>query len=670
MSDLKKVNSTLEATTNHSWRHVSQKSKGISHRFQSLLDRYRGACMVGMLTLFVLVAYANSLTNGFVFDDVFIIEKNPLVKGLEHIPDLLLTEYWQGHRKDRTNVTDTALYRPLPLITYNLNYAIGGLDPVGYHAVNVVLHLLVTWLVFRVALLIGLTQTGALVGAILFAVHPLHTEAVTGIVGRAELMMAAGVLGALVLFGRGRTLLAMIVYAAGLLSKEQAVMLPALVGLYLFCFPQPLDSKDPGDLHPARSGEMPPVFSQLASIIWYVAPFVLLLGVYLVLRLEAVGRITSPPVPFIDNPIAEAEWPQRLLTAVKVAGLYLWLCVWPETLSPDYSYQAIPIATSLVESGVLIALVAWGSLLGMAVWCFVRGDRRITFCVGLTAILFFPASNVLIPIGTIMGERLFYLPSAGLCLLVGLGWERLWAAIPSGNLLRFATVCVAGLVCIALTIRTIDRNRDWVNSLTLFQLAAETVPNSAKAHYFLSKVEIAKGNYERADAEYNRAMELYPGYTLTNSKFNTNLGALRIHQERLEEAVEILERAVSLDPQSIDAQFNLGLAYAKQGRYEEAEMCYRRALALDTEAAEPYNSLSYVLRKQEKYREALEAADKALAIKAQFKEAHYNRGRALEALGHIGQALEAYRQVIDLDPSNTGVQKRINALKAGMPEQG
>ncbi len=339
---------------------------------------------MGLLTFLCLLAFANSFSNGFAFDDEAAIVGNPLIKRLADLPTLFTTHYWAGVRSlQQGQDVSGDLYRPLVLATFALNYAVGGLNPFGYHLVNLVLHIAVCILLYEMARQFDLSQGTAIAASALFAVHPIHTEAVTGIVGRAELLMALGVLSALHWYRQGvgplrlplRSALASWgSFLAALLSKEQAMVLPALLVL--------------SDLS-ERKG--PRIWKAWFQSVWpWYLGYGLLLGAYLALRTAVLGRFFSTPnaIPFLDNPLAQADWFTRVCTVAKVAGKYLWLFVWPAHLSADYSYHAIPVATSLREPGVLAGFAAWGGLLGLAAYSALRSDCRIFFAIGLTALTF------------------------------------------------------------------------------------------------------------------------------------------------------------------------------------------------------------------------------------------------------------------------------------------
>ncbi len=493
----------------------------------------------GLLALLAILPFASAFPNSFALDDVPIIVENALIKSLAKLPTLLTAGYWAGFFGPHFGGD---LYRPLVLASFALNYAVGGLNPFGYHLVNLLLHLAVCWALYVLARQLDLSWGGALVASGLFAVHPLHTEAVTGIVGRAELLMTLGVLLAVVWYRRGGgpdrleprfAVASWGAFVLALLSKEQAIMLPALLAL--------------SDLIGVTGRQGRGKWSEISRDVWrrYIG-YLLLVVAYLLLRVTVlrIPFFEGPKgITFLNNPLAYVSWDVRLLTALEVAGKYLWLFIWPLRLSADYSYNAIPLATSIWETAVLLAGVTWIGLLMLGIYAYVRGVRSVCFGVGCTILMFLPVSNLFIPIGTIMGERLFYLPSVGLCLVGGAGWDRLVTWARSAGLyrqLRPVSVGVLALALLLLSTRTILRNQDWRSTETLFQSTAQVVPQSAKVYAV------------RGDSLLDAG--------------------------RFDEAIEALERAVRIEPNYERAYLTLGIAYAMKGRWDEAEAAFRRGL--------------------------------------------------------------------------------------------
>src|SRR5574341_516770 len=215
----------------------------MSHLASRTLTSASTFAALALLVLLAGLAYAATLGNGFVYDDITLIGENKLLKRLDSIPQLLVSDWWKGVEEqigrvrpdDGSPSSGDRRYRPLVAITYVLNYTIGGPAPLGYHLVNALLHAVVSWLLYLVALDLGFSAGASLVAAVLFAVHPLHSEAVAWVVGRPELLMSLGVLAGLWCAIRGYRWLALAAFVCGLLSKEQAVVLPALVVLAEVC---------------------------------------------------------------------------------------------------------------------------------------------------------------------------------------------------------------------------------------------------------------------------------------------------------------------------------------------------------------------------------------------------------------------------------------------------
>lgn len=637
--------------------------RALAARLESLARRRPATVATALLGILVLVAFANALPNAFVFDDLLIIVDNPLVHGIHNVGRLLTAHYWEGTpiNQDRWTAAGPKLYRPLVMATYALNYTLGGLAPEGYRAVNLLLHAAVSVALWALAGRLGWSPAAATVGAVLFAVHPLHTEAVAGVVGRAELLMALGVLGALLWYpgtgrqvpGRGRVGLASLgAFAVGLASKEQAIVLPALLVLTDACTSGP------------RLGLPRRPRAWLLTATRRYGPYLALAAGYLALRWAVLGEFlgASGRPLFHDNPLASVDWQTRVLTAWKVAGHYLWLMVWPDHLSADYSYRAIPLSHSLAEPGVLGGMGVWGILLAVGLATYVRGQRLVSFAVGLTVIAFLPASNLPTAIGTIMGERLFYLPSAGLCLLAASAWDGLRAGVAgraSAGRLTLAGAGVVVLVVTALLARTVVRNTDWRDLQTLWTATARVVPGSCKVHNNLARLT---RNADEVIRESETAEAICPDLGSSDANFNLVYGTALLREGRVDEAIERLETAQVLRT-SFDTNYNLALAYTRKQRWPDAEAVFRNALALAPRSAEVRNGLSFVLRAQERYPEALEAAAEALRLKPDLAEAQYNRGRALEGLGRRAEAATAYEEALRLKPTLGIARARLDGLR-------
>lgn len=388
-----------------------------------------------------------------------LILEDPRIKSatLEHIQQIFTRTYWWPSLED-------GLYRPLTTLSYLFNYSILGAGdrPLTYHAINVLLHAANSLLLFAIGRRLFHHLWAASLAASLWAVHPLTTEAVTNLVGRADVLAAFGVLGALYGHlrwraappGDRRWLIGMAIASMiAAWSKEHGVTAIAVIVL-----------------HDRVRRDRP--LRQLVPAWTAVAVPALL---FVIQRAVVLSGTLPSPVLFADNPIAASPFVTGWLTAVAVVGRYLWLMVWPASLSADYSFSQIELATGTpLEWTAWIVVAAFAAL---TVWLLAR--RQLAGVLLAAAfVVFLPVSNLLFAAGTIMAERLFYLPLAFL-ILASVPMAVMWAE--TARLQKRVVIAIALLVPV-LMVRTIDRNQDWRSELTLWTSTVAAAPQSFKSH--------------------------------------------------------------------------------------------------------------------------------------------------------------------------------------------
>jgi len=497
---------------------------------------------IGSLLAFVAVVYANTLWNQFTLDDGLYITGNPQVTQFSW-PGLLAANHV-------TNV-----FRPVSFATFALNWAIGP-HPFGFHALNLLLHAAVTLLLYFLlcALLEGIAQgrTTAFVAAALFAVHPIHTEAVTSIVGRPELLAAGFVFAAWLLHLRSMPIPGLICFALALLSKESAaVFLPlVLVGDY------------------AR-GKWKPVmrYSEIGG----------LTAIYLGLLWKVQGgRFGQPAIALLDNPLGNLPAKWRILNAVHVAWKYVGLQLYPAVLSCDYSFNQIPIFKDWRHT--LSAAIAAVAVIGIWLWAVARRKSEWILAGGIYFAGFATTANILIPTGTILGERLTYLPSAGICLLVAVVWMRVFEVAQEKREQLLAWAAIVGIVG-ALGARTMVRNRDWKDNWTLFTAAARATPSSAKAHNNLGLLYLNERQTDLAEAEFKSALRIYPGYPDTLASY----GLLEFQRGNYADAEPMMRQALDTstraDPNYDFMAVNLAGLWMQTGDNFDAIQLLNREIA-------------------------------------------------------------------------------------------
>lgn len=598
----------------------------------------RSALLAG--PLLALLLYLPTLGHDFVFDDRGVIEANPLMQDIRDLPNLVAAPYWNAPQHSRT------LYRPLTSVSLALDRAVSGSRPAWFHAVNVALHVLATLLVAGLALeLLPGRPVGAAVAGALFAVHPVHVEAVAGIVGRAEILAAIGVLLAIACHRRalqtpsGRPFLwaggAWAAALGGMLAKESAIVTPLIVLL--------AERMMPG------AGGSAPRGRRLMLHAGYGIAAIGCLGA----RAAVLGTIgIGQPIPFVDNPAASAGSLAGRLTGLGTLARYARLLLWPDRLSADYSYDQIPIIRSLLDPLAVLGLLILAAVVLGGLW-LARRVPAFAF-----ALLFMAASaslttNVVLFIGTLLAERLMYLPSAGLCLLAG--WAVGEATGPTARRLAVGAAIVAVLL---LAGRSWARVPDWKDDFSLYSSAARVSPRSARIRYNLGNGYLKSGRYADAESNYREALRIYPEF----QDARVNLGMALLQMGRPQDALALLEGAARLDPKSADLAVNLGTAYQALGDEARAEAAFRRALELDARSARAWNNLGSIELHRGRAAAAAATIARAVALDPHLAIFRVNLADALNAAARKEEAAEQFREAYRIDPDLPDAHRGLGEL--------
>ena len=516
------------------------------------------------LVLLVLAVFGITLGGDFVGDDRFMIVKNEYLRDPGLWKNFFTEDSWAGSGGSTTN------YRPLPLLSYAVNYWLGGLEPLGYHLVNLGLHMVVVLLVFALGSAVGLSTAGAFFGATIFAIHPLQTEAIAGIFGRMDLMAAAFFLAALLSHGvaRGReasgesarlsSWAAVAFYLGAVLSKEHVVVFPVVALAYDRLW---------GCLERKGAWKQYVGYGVVATV--YVSVWLLLFG-------GKAGGF-SP----LDNALAHVDASARIVSALEVTGLYLKHLLVPVGLSPDYSYGVIlPISSALSWAGALAIL---GAILVLAAGIWLgRRSRIAALALVLTVSTFFLVSNLAFPIGTAMGDRLLYLPMAGIGLLVGLGWDRL-----SGSRLESAKWVVVALA-VLLSVLSVRQALYWRDDFNLLQYAVSVSPESAKVQNNLGYEYLGKDRLEEASHHFRESLDIYPTYYRPLE----GLAAVAYREGDLETALEYSESALELAPDPEKMLGLMGNIHRQSGRLDLAREPWEALLAREPNDPETLSNLA------------------------------------------------------------------------------
>lgn len=507
-----------------------------------------------LVSLLALLASVTSLGNRFALDDLPIILQNTRVHSLAAPWTYLSQTYWPPER-------GPALYRPLTILGFAIEWAVGGGAPLVFHVTTVLLYVAACLAVFWLADCL-LPRPAAVIAALLFAVHPVHVEAVGNIVGQAELLVGlilALAVGAYVrarkqgpLTTRHGVALAAL-YGLGLMAKEHAVVLPGLLVLA-----ELLLVEDRGTGVRRRAEQLlPALLAQLAVLVAFWTVRTTVTG-------GLVGRDWHPAFRSGDTAI-------RIWTALGVVPEWARLLLFPAHLSADYNPQEIPVGSGLGPRQVL-GLVVLAMLAGFVVWAWRRRPVA-AFGVLWACIAIFPVSNVLLPTGIFLAERTLFLPSVGAMLAVAAVLSPLltqWESWIPGKR-RLALALLAGILLAGLT-RSALRQPVWRDNPTLFSQTAKDAPLSYRARAAHAVMLIESGNEADGEQEYLTALRLYRD----DPNLFADLGNWYIGKQRFSEALEMYTRVLELVPDHWSATSRSILCLIQLNRLEEAR---RLALA-------------------------------------------------------------------------------------------
>jgi tetratricopeptide (TPR) repeat protein len=539
---------------------------------------------------------------------------------------------------------EAGIYRPLTTLSYLFNYAVlgNGDNLVAYHWFNFAVHAVNIALVYLLGLLLLEEAPLAFAAAAIWALHPVLTESVTNIVGRADLLAAFGVLAGLLCHvqaaaGAGRRKMAWLAALAlaatvAVFSKENGVVLLAAMAIYDLTFRS----------SPAWRARVSGYFAAGLPV-----------AIFLFMRARVVASVVADPIAFTDNPLVAADFWTARLTAIKVLLKYLGLLVWPLRLSCDYSYNQVPLG----GWGDWKALASLAVCIGAAITAVVcwRRARPVCFFIAFSFAALAPTSNLLFPVGAVMAERFLYLPAIAMAGCAVLAWRvagRRWMRVHSlGRVLLV-------LACAALAIRTWARNSDWIDNATLWSSAAEAAPNSYKTHNNLSATSSAAGKREEALQEADRSLAILnslPDERNVAIPYSNAARSYRIEGDALAsgdqkaawyyKALSVLERGRRID-QARSRQ--LGREFGSSGVYLELGRIYQR-----------------LSRRQE----ALAVLEYGRHV-AQSGEICEELASLYQANGELEHAAVTYMEALTLNPDRTAVAGKLVELYRQMDPRG
>lgn len=635
----------------------------------------RSRALFWLLPAIGILVYANGLSGPFIYDDIPAIVDNGDIRQLWPL--------WQPSAiSDRASIN----HRPVVRLSLALNYALGGLQVGGYHLFNLAVHLccalLLASLVRRtlnVVVLrphfVGTADGLALACALLWMVHPLHSQCINYITQRTELLMALFYL--LTLYcavrafadeaARGWQVAAVAACLAGMASKEVMVTAPLLVLLYDRIFVAGSFIRIWDRRRSLYAGLMA-TWSLLVVLLWSVP------------HGDSIG-FASKVTPWVYAQ-------HQCLMIVRYLGLMLW----PDPLVLDYGYPLrFPLLYVAPYAAVVLGLVA-------ATVITLRSRPMFGFLGAWFFLILAPTSSFIPLAGEVGAERRVYLPAAGAIVLLTItGYIALqWLARRhSGNSARASRwgVALVAVLVVGLGVRTAVRNHDYRSELSIWQAALQAIPLNPRAHNSLGAALASLGRVDEAIPYYQRALELYPlypeaHYNLGNALkdmgqpeqaidhyrqviknragfyfAHNNLGLVLQDLDRPQEAILHFRRALEIRPNFLEGHNNLAIAYHRLGRLAEAVDHFRRTIELRPDYAKGHSNLGLALRAQGDVAGGVRHLRRSLELQPDLVEAHYNLGLALRAQGDMEGAIHHLRRSLQIRPDFARARVDLETLE-------
>lgn len=583
--------------------------------------------------LFVLIGlgltiYSNTLAHNFVWDDKFLIVENYWIKSPIYLPQIFTSEL-------RTfSLMASNYYRPLQSVSYMIDYSIWRLNPFGYHLTNIILHILVSLLVFFLIRLVSKKQDVAFLTSLLFLVHPIHTEVNSYISGRADSLAAIFLLSSFIFYIKHDTttadrikknsyfIFSILAFAFAILSKEAALIFPFILSIYCIAI-----KKQRG----------------LSMYIKQGVFFVLIL-LYIILRLTKLNFLKDYSLLFFPS---STPFLLRFFTSAKIVFLYLRLLLLPLNLHLLRSVAVISQIFTVegILSLMFILILCAGLILAY------RYYRVIFFYYAWFLIALLPTLD-LFPIGVSVAEHFLYLPSVGFFAIVSTG-------IINSSFYKKRIFAVLGIIVLLLfPLLTYRQNKIWKNNLSLYTYLLKYAPDNYVVHNNLGVEYLSRGLYDKAEQELRAALKINPDFALSYN----SLGHLYSLRNLPEEAIKYCKIALTLRPDIPQLHDNLGLAYLSIDKHQDAIREFKLALELNPRYLSSYQHLGMVNYNLGHKEKAIEYYKKAIMLDDKYIPAYYNIGLIFFNDANYQQAYKWWHKAYEISPNDIYIKSALDKL--------
>jgi tetratricopeptide (TPR) repeat protein len=622
--------------------------------------------------------YLNILFNGFVYDDAKQVMQNPYVRSFQYLKEIFTTNVWSF--RGVSGVSN--YYRPMMTLGYLICYKLFGMQAFGFHLISLLLHVLIVCLVFVLTERLTGDRVCAFVAGALFALHPIHTESVAWIAAVTDLELTFSYLLTFGLFlavarpggGRSEPMLAAMggAFILALLSKEQAMTLPALATVYEHFY--------------RRDRSETSVFQKLArhGLLWLVG------AAYVLFRIHFFGAL-APHDTFPQlTPL------QIVLSAIALVGQYVGKLLWPVRLCAFYVFHG---SKSLFDLGVLAGLLVLLVLAVLFLVCWGSRDPNVRFA-SFGIMWFFatlaPVLNAHWVFANVFTERYLYLPSVGVAWLVGMGASKLWSRAAARSAQRRAVVLAGFVVGGLFATRIVIRNRDWNNDIVFYTRTIDLEPEAYPILNDLGTAYGKQGALDKAESVWRGLLARSPN----NPEALNNMGTIAARKKHYSEAIDYFQHAIKMSPTYVEPHLNLAKTYRLTGLTGSAELEVRTALALSPLDYDVLNELGRLLLEEgriseaeDQFRASIRSWPNALAydflgaisirrravgeaerdfraaltLDESDSNAHFGLGFLFKAAGRKAEALSQYQAGLVKDPTNPQALAALEKLRQENP---
>lgn len=606
---------------------------------------------IALIATLGFIVYSNSLNGKFIWDDIFLVKDNIYIKNWTNLPKIFSSDIGTG------GLVKYSFYRPLQMFTYMIDYSFWGLNVKGYHLTNIFLHILTAVCIYWLVSILFKEPNISLLTGLLFVVHPIHTEAVSYISGRADPLVAMFIILSLIFYIKylakksvGLYIIILLTYLLAILSKELSLMFPILLLFYHYVFKVKLK-------------------------INYILGIMAVTFSYILLRLTVFNF-------FLFNDSFNYNLLQRIPGFFVALTNYLVLLFFPFNLHMDYGRILFNILHPKAILGIVLLII----FLFLA---FREKNRNklVFVCIGWFFITLLLQSNIYL-LNAYMAEHWLYLPSIGFFLILSsslnylyqnkkliifslsiiialltffsaltIKQNRYWRAplIFYERTLRYVPDSEAVLIGLGNVYKEIDRIDD---AVTLYKKIIEIDPKNSEAYLNLGNIFSERGDRNKAISLYKKSIELNSNFVQTYN----NLASLYRSIDKHDEAISLYKEAIRINPDYSQAYYNLGVTYTIINKNKEAITVLKEAIKVNPNYDEAYNKLALIYKDSGNYVEAIDLYEKAIKISPRNAIIHNNLGNIYKELGRLEKAEVVYKKTIDLKPNYAEVYNNLGIV--------